>query len=45
MDKVILAYDDGQEMTVEVPDKELYEKDINIGDRVWLDGENQINKR
>jgi len=44
MDKVILRDDDEQEIIKEIPDAELYEKDINVGDRVYFDRENQIVK-
>lgn len=44
MDKVILADTDGKETAVEVPDKELYDKDINVGDQVFFDDENRIQK-
>ena len=44
MDKVILEDSEGQEKTVEVPDKELYAKDINVGDQVSFDEENQIQR-
>lgn len=43
-DKVILRDDDEQEIIKEIPDAELYEKDINVGDRVYFDRENQIVK-
>lgn len=44
MDSVVLRDDDGQEITVEVADSELYEKDINEGDWVYFDRDNQIYK-
>lgn len=44
MDKVILRDGDGQEITMEISDKELYDKDINEGDWVFFDVDNQIYK-
>ena len=44
MDKVILRDGDGQEISMEIPDKELYEKDINEGDWVYFDVNNQVFK-
>lgn len=44
MDKVILRDGDGQEISMEIPDKELYDKDINEGDWVYFDVDNQIYK-
>ena len=44
MDKVILRDGDGQEISMEIPDKELYDKDINDGDWVYFDVDNQIYK-
>lgn len=38
-DQVTLTAQDGVEMTIEVADHELYEKDINEGDQVTLEGE------
>jgi len=44
MDRVILRDGDGQEISMEIPDKELYDKDINEGDWVFFDRDNQIYK-
>ena len=44
MDKVVLRDGEGQEILVEIPDAELYEKDINVGDRVYFDSDDQIVK-
>ena len=44
MDKVVLRDGEGQEILVEIPDAELYEKDINVGDRVCFDSDDQIVK-
>ena len=44
MDKVVLRDGEGQEIVVEIPDAELYEKDINAGDRVCFNSDNQIVK-
>ena len=44
MDKVILRDGDGQEISMEIPDTELYDKDINVGDWVYFDRDNNIYK-
>ena len=44
MDKVILRDDDGQEISIEIPDKELYDKNINEGDWVYFDVDNHVYK-
>ena len=44
MDKVILQDETGDEIKMEIPDKELYEKDINEGDCVYFDVNNVILK-
>lgn len=44
MDRVILKDEEGQEISLKIPDKELYDKDINEGDCVYFDKENQIIK-
>lgn len=44
MDKVILRDGEGQEISMEIPDKELYDKDINEGDWVYFDLNNQVFK-
>ena len=44
MDKVILRDGDGQEISMEIPDKELYDKDVNEGDWVYFDLNNQVFK-
>ena len=44
MDKLILRDENGQEIHMEVPDKDLYEKNINEGDWVYFDVNNVIFK-
>lgn len=44
MDKPILRDENAQEIDMEVPDKELYEKGINEGDWVYFDLNNSIYK-
>lgn len=44
MDKLILRDENAQEIDMEVPDKELYEKGINEGDWVYFDLNNFIYK-
>lgn len=44
MDKLILRDISGREIDIEVPDAELYEKDINEGDWVYFDVNNTIFK-
>ena len=44
MDKVLLRDGDGQEITMEISDKVLYEKSINVRDWVYFDLDNQIFK-
>ena len=44
IDRVVLKDEDGQEISRKIPDKELYDKDINEGDYVYFDKENQISK-
>ncbi len=44
MDKVILESEDGEEFYREVKDAELYDKDINVGDKVFLDENGQLIK-
>ena len=36
-DKVILRDENGQEIEMDISDKELYQKDINEGDWVYFD--------
>lgn len=43
-DKVILRDENGSEIDMEIPDAELYEKDINEGDWVYFDLKNRIFK-
>lgn len=43
-DKVILRDENGSEIDMEIPDEELYEKDINEGDWVYFDLKNRIFK-
>ena len=45
MVRVTLCDEVGNESAMEIPDAELYAKDINEGDRVYFDSENQIAKR
>lgn len=44
MDEVLLASPDGNEINIQIPDAELYEKDINEGDWVYFDVNNVIFK-
>ena len=44
MDIVVLRDDSGSEISMEIPDSELYEKNINEGDWVFFDLNNQIFK-
>lgn len=44
MDKVILLDESGFEISMKISDSELYEKDINEGDFVFLDDNNKIIK-
>lgn len=44
MDKLVLRDENAQEIDMEVPDKELYEKGINEGDWVYFDLNNSIYK-
>ena len=44
MDKVILRDESGSEISMEISDLELYEKNINEGDWVYFDLNNQIFK-
>ncbi len=44
MDKVILRDENGAEMLIEMSDQELYDKDINEGDRVYFDDHKQVQK-
>ena len=44
MDQVILRDECGSEISMEISDSELYEKDINEGDWVFFDLNNQIFK-
>lgn len=44
MDNVILRDENGSEIDMKIPDSELYEKDINEGDRVFFDLSNHIFK-
>ena len=39
-----LRDEDGNEITMEVPDGDLYARDINEGDWVFFDKDNQIHK-
>ncbi len=41
---VTLCDEAGNEIAMEIPDAELYSKDINEGDSVYFDSENQIVK-
>ena len=43
-DNVLLRDANGQEISIEIPDSELYEKNINEGDWVYFDLNNQIFK-
>ena len=40
----ILRNENGSEIDMEIPEAELYEKDINEGDWVYFDLENRIYK-
>ena len=44
MDKDILLDESGFEISMKISDSELYEKDINEGDFVFLDDNNKIIK-
>lgn len=44
LDKVILRDENGQEIEMDIFDKELYQKDINEGDWVYFDLNNVIFK-
>ena len=44
MDSVVLRDENGSEISMEISDSELYEKDINEGDWVFFDLNNQIFK-
>lgn len=44
VDKVLLRDENGQEIEMDIPDKELYEKDIDEGDWVYFDVHNLIFK-
>ena len=44
MDTVLLLDESGSEINVEISDSELYDKDINEGDWVYFDLDNQIFK-
>ena len=44
MDKVLLRNESGMEIELEIADNELYEKDINEGDWVYFDRNNQMFK-
>lgn len=44
VDKVLLRDENGQEIEMDIPDKELYEKDIDEGDWVYFDVHNVIFK-
>ena len=44
MDSVVLRDENGSEISMEISDLELYEKDINEGDWVFFDLNNQIFK-
>ena len=44
MDKVVLRDESGSEISMDISDTELYEKDINEGDWVFFDLNNQIFK-
>ncbi|MBO5278288.1 MAG: hypothetical protein J6B06_02200 [Lachnospiraceae bacterium] len=37
MDDVVLRADDGSEVTVQIPDDELYAKNLNEGDEYWME--------
>ncbi len=44
MDRVILRDENGSEIEMEIPDSELYEKDIVEGDWVSFNLDNQVFK-
>ena len=44
MDRVLLRNENGMEIELEIADNELYEKDINEGDWVYFDRNNQMFK-
>lgn len=44
IDKILLRDENGQEITMQVPDAELYEKDINDGDWVYFSRDDIIFK-
>lgn len=44
MDRVLLRDENGFEIDIEADDEELYSKDINEGDWVHLDSNNQLVK-
>lgn len=44
MDRVIFRDEDGSEIEMEIPDSELYEKDIVEGDWVSFNLDNQVFK-
>lgn len=44
LDKVILRDENGQEIEMDISDKELYQKDISEGDWVYFDLNNVIFK-
>lgn len=44
MDRVILRDEDGSEIEMEIPDSELYEKDIVEGDWASFNLDNQVFK-
>ena len=44
MDEVILRSADGTEISLEIPDMELYKKDINEGDWVFFDVNDEMYK-
>lgn len=43
-DSVYLKSEEGKETVIQVPDRELYEKDINEGDRVEYDAGHPLSK-
>jgi len=45
MDRVLLVDEAGAERVIEVPDEELYDKDINEGDVVGIDAEGKLQKQ
>ena len=44
VDKVHLKSENGDEAIFEVEDKELFLKDINVGDWIYVDAHNEIQK-